>query len=158
MVLFEAAPRLGGQILLAAQGWWRGDLIGIVDWRAAELERLVRQDCGSCHGMTLKGGLGSDLRADALMGKDPGVLAEIILDGLDMKPLQQVEPTLKCQCSEDRLFRAVRLLPREEVEDILEKEEQVEARCQFCGKVYRFPGPELRERLDKLADEDASRD
>lgn|SRR5574340_997031 len=29
--------------------------------RAAELVRLVRQDCGSCHGMTLKGGLGPPL-------------------------------------------------------------------------------------------------
>jgi len=40
VTLFEAAPRLGGQVLLAARGAWRGDLIGVVDWRAAELERL----------------------------------------------------------------------------------------------------------------------
>jgi len=40
VVLFEAAPRLGGQLLLAAKATWRKDLIGIVDWRAAELERL----------------------------------------------------------------------------------------------------------------------
>jgi 2,4-dienoyl-CoA reductase-like NADH-dependent reductase (Old Yellow Enzyme family)/thioredoxin reductase len=47
VVLFEAAPRLGGQVLIAAAAWWRGDLMGIVDWRAAELERLgvgVRTD------------------------------------------------------------------------------------------------------------------
>lgn len=40
VVLFEAAPRLGGQVLIAAAAWWRGDLMGIVNWRAAELERL----------------------------------------------------------------------------------------------------------------------
>jgi 2,4-dienoyl-CoA reductase-like NADH-dependent reductase (Old Yellow Enzyme family)/thioredoxin reductase len=40
VVLFEAAPRLGGQVLIAAASWWRGDLMGIIDWRAAELERL----------------------------------------------------------------------------------------------------------------------
>jgi 2,4-dienoyl-CoA reductase-like NADH-dependent reductase (Old Yellow Enzyme family)/thioredoxin reductase len=40
VVLFEAAPRLGGQVLIAAQGWWRGDMMGLIDWRAAELERL----------------------------------------------------------------------------------------------------------------------
>ena len=28
------------------------------------LKRLVHQDCGSCHGLTLKGGLGPDLRAE----------------------------------------------------------------------------------------------
>jgi 2,4-dienoyl-CoA reductase-like NADH-dependent reductase (Old Yellow Enzyme family)/thioredoxin reductase len=40
VVLFEAASRLGGQLLLATKATWRRDLIAIVDWRAAELERL----------------------------------------------------------------------------------------------------------------------
>lgn len=50
--------------------------------RAAVLERLVLQDCGSCHGMTLRGGLGPDIRAATLAGADPGTLAAIILDGV----------------------------------------------------------------------------
>ncbi len=40
VVLFEAASRLGGQVLLAAKASWRQDLIAIVDWRIAELEHL----------------------------------------------------------------------------------------------------------------------
>ncbi len=40
VVLMEAAPRLGGQILLAANSSWRKDLISIVDWRISELEHL----------------------------------------------------------------------------------------------------------------------
>ena len=40
VVLFEAAPKLGGQLLTAVRATWRRDLIAIVDWRAAELERL----------------------------------------------------------------------------------------------------------------------
>ncbi|MBT8116520.1 MAG: FAD-dependent oxidoreductase, partial [Gammaproteobacteria bacterium] len=39
VVLFEAAAVLGGQVRIAT-GSWRKDLIGIVDWRAAELEEL----------------------------------------------------------------------------------------------------------------------
>ena len=31
--------------------------------RRAELVTLVRQDCGSCHGLTLKGGLGPALKS-----------------------------------------------------------------------------------------------
>lgn len=40
VTLFEAAARLGGQVLLAAQLHKRRDLIGIVDWRESELTRL----------------------------------------------------------------------------------------------------------------------
>ncbi len=40
VTLFEAAPRMGGQVLLAAKASWRKDMISIVDWRAAELGHL----------------------------------------------------------------------------------------------------------------------
>jgi len=62
--------------------------------RAAELERLVRQDCGSCHGMTLKGGLGSDLRAESLAGAEPQTLVQIILDGVPGTAMPPWRPLL----------------------------------------------------------------
>jgi cytochrome c55X len=37
--------------------------------RQRELIHLVRQDCGSCHGMKLTGGLGLPLTAEALRDK-----------------------------------------------------------------------------------------
>ena len=40
VVLFEAGAKLGGQLLIAVRASWRRDLIAIVDWRTAELERL----------------------------------------------------------------------------------------------------------------------
>ncbi len=48
VVLFEASGALGGQINLAARAAWRKDLIGIVDWLVAEVERLgvdIRWNC-----------------------------------------------------------------------------------------------------------------
>ena len=48
VVLFEAAARLGGQLLVATAAAERRDLIGIVDWRVGELERLgvdIRTNC-----------------------------------------------------------------------------------------------------------------
>lgn len=50
--------------------------------RAAVLEHMVIQDCGSCHGLTLKGGLGRPLTRDALAQAAPEGLAQIILDGV----------------------------------------------------------------------------
>ncbi|SHJ74515.1 cytochrome c55X [Shimia gijangensis] len=48
----------------------------------AELKRLVHQDCGSCHGLTLKGGLGPDLRAETISHYDVDILKTVILDGI----------------------------------------------------------------------------
>ena len=50
--------------------------------RAAALEHMVIQDCGSCHGLTMKGGLGSPLTVEALAHAEPEGLALIILDGV----------------------------------------------------------------------------
>mgnify|MGYP002631547141 FL=1 len=40
VILLEAAARAGGQVLLAARASWRKDIIGIIDWRISELEKL----------------------------------------------------------------------------------------------------------------------
>ncbi len=55
--------------------------------RARELVHLVRQDCGSCHGMTLRGGLGKPLLPENLADRDAEALAEIILDGIPETPM-----------------------------------------------------------------------
>jgi cytochrome c55X len=64
--------------------------------RAAELKNLVLQDCGSCHGMTLRGGLGPDIRSHALAGRTPQSIANSILDGVPGTPM----PPWRLQLSE----------------------------------------------------------
>jgi cytochrome c55X len=52
-----------------------------------KLVSLVREDCGSCHGLTLKGGLGPSLLPGALANKDAATLGAIILDGVPGTPM-----------------------------------------------------------------------
>jgi cytochrome c55X len=54
---------------------------------AARLSNLVRQDCGSCHGLTLKGGLGKPLTSDHLRAWSGEQLVSIILDGVPGTPM-----------------------------------------------------------------------
>lgn len=49
--------------------------------RQVELNYLLTQDCGSCHGLTLQGGLGPALTPDALAGKPAELLQATILYG-----------------------------------------------------------------------------
>ena len=55
--------------------------------RMSELTYLVRQDCGSCHGMTLKGGLGKPLQPTNLKQWDSEQLTQIILNGVPGTPM-----------------------------------------------------------------------
>jgi cytochrome c55X len=49
--------------------------------RQKALLHLLKHDCGSCHGMTLKGGLGPALLPQSLAGKADLMLIETILQG-----------------------------------------------------------------------------
>ena len=55
--------------------------------RQNELANLLAQDCGSCHGMTLKGGLGPALTAEALKDKPVEMLAITIKEGRPGTPM-----------------------------------------------------------------------
>lgn len=58
------------------------------------LERLVVQDCGSCHGLTLKGGLGPDIRPQSLEHYDPEILQIVILEGIPGTPMPPWRPLI----------------------------------------------------------------
>ena len=55
--------------------------------RQNELVRLVRQDCGSCHGMTLQGGLGPALLPASLKDKPAESLVATIYSGRPGTPM-----------------------------------------------------------------------
>lgn len=55
--------------------------------RHRELTHLVRQDCGSCHGLTLAGGLGPALTPDALADRPPQLLVATIFGGRPGTPM-----------------------------------------------------------------------
>ena len=61
---------------------------------ARRLEHMIVQDCGSCHGLTLKGGLGRPLTREALAHLEPQSIASIILDGIPGTAMPPWRPLL----------------------------------------------------------------
>ena len=55
--------------------------------RQRELIVLLRQDCGSCHGMRLTGGLGPALTGDALKDRPPESIVATIVHGRPGTPM-----------------------------------------------------------------------
>jgi len=76
--------------------------------RQIELMHLLKQDCGSCHGMTLKGGLGPALLPAMLEGKSTDFLVTTILDGRENTAMPPWRPLL----SEDEALWIAQQLKR----------------------------------------------
>ena len=75
--------------------------------RQKELVHLVRQDCGSCHGMTLQGGLGPALLPANLRDKPAEGLAATIYygrPGTPMPPWQQFMSEAEAALIVDKLM------------------------------------------------------
>ena len=63
------------------------DAVPIGPQRQLQLVRIVRQDCGSCHGMRLTGGLGPALTREALADKPVEAMAATIFHGRPGTPM-----------------------------------------------------------------------
>jgi molecular chaperone Hsp33 len=146
-----AATSIKGILCTASGGYLIEQLPGAeqesIDKVSKNLAKLVEMDGGNKLPTNL-----------LLSGVTPLEIASIILDDLDMQPLQQIEPKFVCKCSKDRLVRALRLLSSEEVADILEKEEKIEALCEFCGKVYNMSSEEAKKEMAIATDDPAKDD
>ena len=90
---------LGLRSFLSASAWLLGLLPALPSLaadgvRERELVRLVREDCGSCHGIPLKGGLGPALLPETLQDKPDQSLVLTILQGRPGTPMPPWQPFL----------------------------------------------------------------
>ena len=81
--------------------------------RQQQLTHLLKHDCGSCHGMTMQGGLGPALLAENLQDKPDEMLIISILEGRPGTPM----PAWKSQLSGDDAAWLVKLLRSKETEN-----------------------------------------
>ena len=65
------------------------------------------------------------------------------LGDLDLTVLTQCQPTFYCRCSRERVLQIISALGREEVEDMLAKDNGAELICHFCNETYQINGDEL---------------
>ncbi len=71
--------------------------------------------------------------------------------GMDPQRIGQMPVELKCDCSRDRIERALISLGLEELNDMIRQDGGAEVRCHFCTKAYDFTADELGELRDQAA-------
>jgi len=81
---------------------------------------------------------------------DPAHLLQTVMSDFELEILETAPIEYRCNCSHERTGRALLSLGSRELEDILREQGQAELTCQFCDRVHRFTGDELRAMIDGL--------
>ena len=82
-------------------------------------------------------------------GLDIMGIIEKVLNGFEIQVTEEFSPAYKCTCDEKSIKRALVSVGREELEDILEKEDGTELTCYYCNKSYKISAEEIRQILEK---------
>lgn len=77
-------------------------------------------------------------------GKTPEELLEIILEGFDIEFTDKVDLNFYCNCDKDRVERALMLIGKKEIQEMIDDGKDVELRCHFCNKAYTFSVDDLK--------------
>ena len=78
-------------------------------------------------------------------GKTPEEILELILGEFGLEINDTVDAAFQCDCSKERVSRAIATLSRKDLDDIVSDGESIEVKCQFCNKAYHFDIDELKE-------------
>jgi len=81
-------------------------------------------------------------------GKTIEEILEYIFDGMDLKILDSIKPEYKCDCSKERVEKALISIGKETLQEIYDDEKTEEIVCNFCNKKYEFTNKEIGELLN----------
>lgn len=79
---------------------------------------------------------------------DNEVIAKFYLDNFEK--LSTTEFVFKCDCSQDRIDRAIMALGKQEAESIIKEQGKIEVKCEFCQTNYSFDEIELKRLFREL--------
>lgn len=77
-------------------------------------------------------------------GKTPEQILETILGEFGLEITDTIETGFCCDCSKERVSRAIATLSKKDLDDIINDGEAIEVKCQFCNKAYKFDVDELK--------------
>ena len=82
-------------------------------------------------------------------GKTPEDMLKIVLEGFDIEFTDAVDLNFYCNCDKDRVERALMLIGEKDIQDMIDEGKEIELKCQFCNKAYKFSVDELKEIKEK---------
>ena len=76
-------------------------------------------------------------------GENPESILDLLMGEGNVKILEKMPVSFKCECSKERFSTAIIALGEKEIESMIEEDQGAEASCHFCGNQYHFDVADL---------------
>ena len=82
-------------------------------------------------------------------GHTPEDMMELLLGDMEMKVYDTVPTKFHCNCSKEKVQKALISLGKDEIQSMIDEGEEIEVNCHFCNSHYKYSVDELKEMLCK---------
>lgn len=82
-------------------------------------------------------------------GMTPEEILGEVLSGLDVEITDTIPASYHCNCSKERVEKAIVSIGRKEIQEMIDEEKPIEVNCHFCNTNYTFSVEELKEILKR---------
>ncbi len=86
-------------------------------------------------------------------GKTPEEMLGLLLSGLDLEITDTRPAAFCCNCSRERVERAIISIGRKEIREMIEEQKPISVNCHFCNREYSFSPAQLKELLGRCGKE-----
>ncbi|MCX7951036.1 MAG: Hsp33 family molecular chaperone HslO [Clostridiales bacterium] len=83
-------------------------------------------------------------------GKTCEDILNLLFDDMDLKIHEEIEINYECDCSKERVERALVALGKEELEKLKEEEDTMRVECHFCEKRYEFSKEDIQNLINLI--------
>ncbi|MDO4288772.1 MAG: Hsp33 family molecular chaperone HslO [Eubacterium sp.] len=83
-------------------------------------------------------------------GQSPEMIIEDLLGDMGLCFTGKADTQFKCNCSRDRVTRALISIGKKEIADMIAEGEPIEMKCDFCNTAYTYEVPELQILLNEM--------
>lgn len=82
-------------------------------------------------------------------GKTPEMILEYLLGDFDLEILDRMPAAFRCNCSKNRIEKALISVGKHELQDMIEDGKTIEVNCHFCNKNYPVTVEELKTLMEQ---------
>ncbi|QGU94958.1 Hsp33 family molecular chaperone HslO [Clostridium bovifaecis] len=83
-------------------------------------------------------------------GKTIYDMLNFLFDDMGLKILEEINPKYECDCSKEKIERALISIGKKDLQEIYEEGKTEEIKCHFCNRDYKFTHEEIGELLKQL--------